>query len=1029
MQTRSQLRAGVAKIVLTYALFASLWILLSDRAAGILIRDADSLMRASMLKGWFFVAVTSLLLYGLVRRLADKLLEAHQRELAFEQERRQPPPMLVAIAAASSDGIFAKDLAGRYVLCNEAAARIIGKPEAEVLDNDDRALFPPEQAGRLMAQDRAILDSGNTQTSEEIWQSAIGERVYLSTKGPLRDAEGKIFGTYGISRDITDRKRGEDALRRMADDMDATLRAIPDLMFEVDANGRYLKVKAMSGALLAAPPQDLVGRTVADVLPAQAAATCMQALAAAAQAGTDFGRTISLSLAAGERHFELSVARKPVPAGEEERFVVLSRDITARHAAEVELQRSERDFRNFFDAGLVGMAIGMPDKCWGRCNDRLASMLGCSASELSQLKWSDMTHPDDLAMEDAQFGRVMAGSIDGYSLDKRFIRRDGSVLHASIAMRCERDPNGTPVRMFKTVADIGARVLAEDRTRRLNRSLRVLSSCNLGLVEVRDEESYLTQVCEAVANAGGYRLACVVIANQDAAKSARIVASAGPEVAYLDEIQLSWDAELPTGQGPFGAAIRTGRTQVNQDWRANPAMTPWLGAASRHGFQSSVGLPLTATGKVVGILSLYASEVDAFNAEELPPLEELARIVSAAIDTLRSRRQRDLAEGASRAKSEFLANMSHEIRTPLNAIVGLNYLMRREGVTAQQASRLDKIDGASRHLLSLINDILDLSKIEAGLLTLESANFHLSAVLDSVASIIAESARAKGLTVAVDTDAVPLWLRGDSTRLRQALLNLAGNAVKFTASGSIALRAKLLEDHGSDLLVRFEVEDTGIGIEPESLPLLFRPFSQADASITRQYGGTGLGLAITKRLTEMMGGECGVQSQPGIGSTFWFTARLMRGHGALPSPEPGFDMDVEAVLRQRHQGARVLLAEDNRVNQEVLLALLHGVGLNADVASDGREAIALAKSSDYSLALMDMQMPLMGGLEATREIRKLPHWSGRAIIAFTANAFDEDRQACLASGMDDFITKPVEPVVLYTTILKWLDKGSPPGKA
>jgi CheY-like chemotaxis protein len=301
-------------------------------------------------------------------------------------------------------------------------------------------------------------------------------------------------------------------------------------------------------------------------------------------------------------------------------------------------------------------------------------------------------------------------------------------------------------------------------------------------------------------------------------------------------------------------------------------------------------------------------------------------------------------------------------------------------------------------------------------------------VLDNVASIIAESARAKGLAVEIDADAVPLWLRGDSTRLRQALLNFAGNAVKFTEAGSVALRAKLLEDHGSDLLVRFEVEDTGIGIAPESLPLLFHAFGQADASITRQFGGTGLGLAITKRLAEMMGGACGVRSQPGKGSVFWFTANLKRGHGALPvTGAEGQVVEAETMLRRHHRGARVLVAEDNRVNQEVLLALLHGVGLRVDVASDGREAVALAKSAEYGLALMDMQMPLMSGLEATREMRKFAHWNNRAIIAFTANAFDEDRQACTASGMDDFITKPVEPKALYAILLKWLDSGASHG--
>jgi len=388
---------------------------------------------------------------------------------------------------------------------------------------------------------------------------------------------------------------------------------------------------------------------------------------------------------------------------------------------------------------------------------------------------------------------------------------------------------------------------------------------------------------------------------------------------------------------------------------------------------------------------------------------------------------RDAQAAANRAKSTFLANMSHEIRTPLNAIIGLNALMRRDGVTPEQAQRLNKIDSACQHLLSTINDILDLSKIEAGRVQIETSDFHLSAVLDAVQSIIAESARVKGLAITVDGDAVPLWLRGDPTRLRQALLNYAGNAVKFTEQGSIGLSAKLLQDRGEELLVRFSVTDTGIGLAPDQIPRLFQSFEQADSSVTRKFGGTGLGLAITKRLAELMDGECGVDSAAGVGSTFWFTAVLQPGHGTLPATEIGTPSKPEDRLRRQYRGARVLLVEDNEVNAEVALAMLHGVGLAVDVAADGQEAVAMAGASSYDLVLMDMQMPVMGGLEATRAIRLLAGWSSRPILALTANAFDEDRVACKAAGMNDFIGKPMEVGALYSALLTWLDTSSAPG--
>jgi signal transduction histidine kinase/CheY-like chemotaxis protein len=400
------------------------------------------------------------------------------------------------------------------------------------------------------------------------------------------------------------------------------------------------------------------------------------------------------------------------------------------------------------------------------------------------------------------------------------------------------------------------------------------------------------------------------------------------------------------------------------------------------------------------------------------------------------RQARDKAEAATRAKSAFIANMSHEIRTPMNAIMGMTYLMQQSPVLPGQAERMRAVQQAAEHLLDIINNVLDLSKIEAGMFSLCEEDFHLPTLIEQATGLLADAARAKQITLHVESEGCPEQLRGDPTRLSQVLINLLSNAVKFTERGDVRLAVRAKAQNDKRTLLQIEVHDTGVGIPAEKIDKLFNAFVQADDSTTRRFGGTGLGLAITRSLIDLMGGQMGVVSEEGKGSVFWCTVPFRPALDALagiasanylPSVVPDGDSPLPAeppqdVLRRLHSGSKVLLAEDNAINALLAMELLNMAGLTPILVKTGLEAVERCRNHEFDLVLMDVHMPEMDGLVATRTIRQMGRHKDLPIIAMTASVLQDEREACMAAGMNGHLAKPIDTNALYGTLLYWLER-------
>ncbi|GAA2632288.1 PAS domain-containing hybrid sensor histidine kinase/response regulator [Paractinoplanes durhamensis] len=871
---------------------------------------------------------------------------------------------LETIMRHTPTAFFVKGLDGRYRMASAAFEQLYGVEPGTAAGRLDSEIHTGRKLAEVARRDRLVVDSAEPLVFEDEVPGEHGLRSFVTTVFAMRSDGGEAYAICGVTSEITQLRIAESKFKALLD-------ASPEAMICVDAEGVVVLANARAAQVFHYRPDELLGMPVETLIPAaqRDRHRAHRRAYLAAPAPRKMGEGMRLTALCGdgtECPVEISLAAVDGEGG----TVVFAtvQDVTDRIAQAQS------------DAQLAGIVAASSDAIVSKTldgtiltwNPGAARLYGYTAEEMIG---RDVTVilPDDKPDEERRLlARVRSGELVKHHETRR-VRQDGTTIYVSLSMAPIRDPGGVIVGASTISHDITAEVEAEQRLRFEREQFQMIMTAASDPFVSMDYRGLITEWNRQSEQVFGWTREQVL----------------GRHVV---------DTILPRRYGAALDRILEGRW----DWLLD---RPTEMDAVR------------ADGTVLPIeLTMWRVRRD-----DRSTFHAFARDITARRQTEQALAQaRDQAVETARLKSQFLASMSHEIRTPMNGVIGLSGLLLETDLAENQHRYAQGINNAGVALLAVINDVLDFSKLEAGKVVPERANFEIGRLLDEVVALVGDVTGAKSLIVIAGCHpdlAGPV--SGDPGKLRQVLLNLAGNAVKFTAGGRVTVTAAPAEGDVPDgrMPVRFEVADTGIGIDADQQAALFEPFIQADASTTRRFGGTGLGLAISRELVGVMGGEIGLVSEAGKGSTFWFTVPLW-------PPVDGVEPQPRHVAEVPAGRGHVLLVEDNDINQTVALGILGNLGWSADVAGDGREAVRMAAAQDYQAIFMDCLMPEMDGYEATAAIRRAETGDRHVpIIAMTAGALPEDRQRCLAAGMDDHIAKPLMPAGVATALETWARPG------